>query len=182
MTTKGLQVKSKTIVVPGEVLAKGLDHLPGYGTYRAGDNIHAGMLGLTSVDGRTIAKINSGILVLLGIASDDTPVDAENLADKIVNLRIFEDDTGKMNRSLIDNNGEMLIVSQFTLLGDCQKGRRPSFIKAAKPEIAIPLYEHFITRVAASDITVQTGQFGAMMEVSIINDGPVTLIVETKMQ
>ncbi|MBA3035310.1 MAG: D-tyrosyl-tRNA(Tyr) deacylase [Desulfobacterium sp.] len=132
------------------------------------------------VAGKTISKIGAGILVLLGIAKEDTTHDADFLADKIINLRIFEDENGKMNRSLIDTKGEMLVVSQFTLLGDCRKGRRPSFINAAEPEKANEFYEYFTARVKSNNIKVKTGQFRAMMDVHLVNDGPVTLIVESR--
>jgi D-tyrosyl-tRNA(Tyr) deacylase len=126
-----------------------------------------------------IGRIDKGLLVLLGVAKGDRPADADYLANKIANLRIFEDDEGKMNRSLIETNGKMLVVSQFTLLGDCRKGRRPSFVAAAGPETATALYEYFIKQVKQLGITVETGRFQAMMEVALINDGPVTLILES---
>lgn len=132
------------------------------------------------VNGTMISQIGSGMLALVGIAEPDTVHDGDFLAEKIVNLRIFEDESGKMNRSLLDVHGEMLVVSQFTLLADCKKGRRPSFVAAARPEKAIPLYELFIEQIRKAGIPVQTGQFGAMMDVTLINDGPVTLIVESK--
>jgi D-tyrosyl-tRNA(Tyr) deacylase len=128
----------------------------------------------------TISRIDTGLLVLLGVSREDRPSDADYLANKIVNLRIFEDDGGKMNRSLLETCGQMLVVSQFTLLGDCRKGRRPSFVHAAEPAKAERLYEHFIDRVRRFGISVQTGCFGAMMQVALINDGPVTLILESR--
>ncbi len=131
------------------------------------------------VEKQTVGKINAGLLVLLGVGAGDQSSDADYLANKIVHLRIFEDDNRKMNRSLLDTNGQMLVVSQFTLLGDCRKGRRPSFVHAALPDIAEPLYRYFIARVRETGITVATGRFGAMMAVSLVNDGPVTLIVES---
>ena len=136
--------------------------------------------GSVSVGNETVAKTGKGLLVLLGVAAGDAPSDAEYLAAKIVNLRIFSDENGKMNRSLIETGGDMLVVSQFTLLGDCRKGRRPSFIHAADPEKGNELYEFFVSQVRKSDIIVKTGQFGALMAVSLTNDGPVTLILESK--
>jgi len=127
-----------------------------------------------------VAEIGKGLLVLLGVAKGDTANDGDYLAAKIVNLRIFEDQNGKMNRSLREVDGEMLVVSQFTLLGDCRKGRRPSFVQAAQPDEATALYVHFVNKVREQGISVKTGQFRAMMEVALINDGPVTLIVESK--
>jgi D-tyrosyl-tRNA(Tyr) deacylase len=136
--------------------------------------------GTVSVNQETIGKINGGLLVLLGVARDDETADGDYLANKIVHLRIFEDDQGKMNRSLFEIKGEMLVVSQFTLLGDCRKGRRPSFIAAAEPETANRLYECFVEAVRRQNIEVQTGRFQAMMAVSLVNDGPVTLILESR--
>ena len=132
-----------------------------------------------SISGEVISRIGSGLLVLIGIAQGDQSSDARYLADKIAHLRIFEDDRGKMNRSLLDTGGQMLVVSQFTLLGDCRKGRRPSFVKAAPPDIADSLYECFAEQVRQKGVEVKTGRFRAMMDVSLINDGPVTLILET---
>ena len=132
------------------------------------------------VNEATVGEIGRGLLVLLGVAGSDTADDSAYLAKKITHLRIFEDENGKMNRSLLDAGGEMLVVSQFTLLGDCRKGRRPSFINAAEPDKATELYEHFTKKVRELGIAVQTGQFRAMMEVALINDGPVTLIIESK--
>ncbi|MCP4341005.1 MAG: D-tyrosyl-tRNA(Tyr) deacylase, partial [Desulfobulbaceae bacterium] len=127
------------------------------------------------VDGITQGQISQGILVLLGIRGGDTKTDLQWLAEKIVHLRIFEDQQGKMNRSLADIDGEMLIISQFTLYGDCRKGRRPGFSSAAPPEIAEPLYQQFIEEVKNRQVRVATGIFQATMEVELINDGPVTL-------
>ena len=132
------------------------------------------------VDGKIVGEIGRGILVLLGVANGDTAGDADFMVNKIVHLRIFEDENEKMNRSLHDVGGEMLVVSQFTLLGDCRKGRRPSFINAAGPEQATELYEYFVKKTRAQGIAVKTGQFRAMMDVALINDGPVTLIIESK--
>ncbi len=133
-----------------------------------------------SVENQTVGEIGNGLLVFLGVAKKDGDQDADYLADKITNLRIFEDDKGKMNRSLLETSGEMLVVSQFTLLGDCRKGRRPSFINAAGPVEANALYERFVSLVRQKGISVQTGKFQAMMAVSLINDGPVTLILESR--
>ena len=130
------------------------------------------------IDDETVGSIGGGLVVLLGVTHNDTPENAKWLAEKIVGLRIFNDADGKMNRDLTEVNGAMLIVSQFTLYGDCKKGKRPSFIDAATPLIAIPLYEAFINGVKALGIPVATGRFGADMKVELINDGPVTLIVD----
>ncbi|MFC1886117.1 D-aminoacyl-tRNA deacylase [Thermodesulfobacteriota bacterium] len=132
------------------------------------------------VDAERVAHIQKGLLVLLGVSKTDKSGDADYLAEKIVNLRIFEDENKKMNRSLIEIGGEMLVVSQFTLLGDCRKGRRPSFIKAAAPDEADRLYLRFADCVREKGVLVKTGRFRAMMDVSLINDGPVTLVVESK--
>ena len=126
-----------------------------------------------------VGQIGRGLLVLLGVAKTDSDRDADYLANKIVNLRIFEDEAGKMNRSLLEFGGELLAVSQFTLLADCSKGRRPSFIAAAEPDKAVALYEKFVAAVRQKGVTVQTGRFRAMMEVALINDGPVTVIIES---
>ena len=133
-----------------------------------------------TVDGREVGRIGRGILVLLGVSRDDTPADADYLLDKTLNLRIFEDEAGKMNRSLLDVGGELLVVSQFTLYGDCRKGRRPSFVQAAPPKTAEALYEHFVDQARGSGVPVATGRFRAMMDVSLVNDGPVTLILESR--
>ena len=132
-----------------------------------------------SVEGCIVGKIGKGLLVLLGIAKGDEFSDAAYLAEKIAHLRIFEDENHKMNRSLVDLQGEMLVVSQFTLLGDCRKGRRPSFIQAAPPEIADHLYLQFVEAVRGKGLHVETGKFQAMMAVSLTNDGPVTLVLES---
>jgi D-tyrosyl-tRNA(Tyr) deacylase len=132
------------------------------------------------VDGEVVGQIERGLLVLLGVQQTDTSDQAQWLADKVVGLRVFNDADGKMNRDVAEVGGAVLVVSQFTLYGDCRKGRRPSFIEAAPPEIAIPLYEAFVNAVRAQGITTATGRFGAMMEVELVNDGPVTLIVDSK--
>ncbi len=132
------------------------------------------------VDNTIISNIGNGLLVLLGVGEEDTEKDADFLAEKIINLRIFEDDKGKMNISLKDVKGELLVVSQFTLLGDCRKGRRPSFVKAAPPKKANDLYEYFISRAMELGIMTKSGMFQAMMDVSLINQGPVTLLLDTK--
>ena len=132
-----------------------------------------------TTDNEIVGQIGSGILVLLGVAKGDTAKDADYLANKIINLRIFEDEDRKMNRSLLETGGELLAVSQFTLLADCRKGRRPSFIEAAEPEKATDLYERFVNMVRAKGVAVQTGRFRAMMEVALVNDGPVTIIIES---
>jgi D-tyrosyl-tRNA(Tyr) deacylase len=132
------------------------------------------------VDGQQVASIGPGLLVLLGIAADDTRETAEQLARKIVELRIFDDEQGRMNRSLLDVGGQMLVVSQFTLLADCRKGRRPSFTAAAPPALAEQLYEYFVQCVRQTGISVATGIFRAMMDVSLTNCGPVTIILDTQ--
>lgn len=132
-----------------------------------------------SVQGETVGSIEQGLVVLLGVHNDDGEHEARWLADKIVHLRIFEDENGKMNRSLVDIGKEMLIVSQFTLYGDCRKGRRPGFSSAAPPDKAEALYQHFVELVQAHKIRTATGQFQAMMEVNISNSGPVTLLLDT---
>lgn len=132
------------------------------------------------VDGKTVGEIGRGFLVLAGFAPTDTDAALEWMADKILGLRLFGDAEGKMNRDLAEVGGGVLVVSQFTLYGDARKGRRPSFIDAAPPEIAIPLYERFVVMLKekAGGIPIATGEFGAMMEVELVNDGPVTLLLE----
>lgn len=130
------------------------------------------------VDGKPVGRIGVGVLVFVGITHNDTPAQAAWLANKLINLRIFEDDQGKINQSLIDRKGSALIISQFTLYADCSEGRRPSFSLAAPPEIAKPLYDQFIKEVHQGGIPVETGIFGAEMKVSLLNDGPVTLLLE----
>lgn len=131
-----------------------------------------------TINSEVYSAISSGLLVFLGVEKGDSGENAEKLAQKLVSLRIFEDEQGKMNKSLTDIQGEMLVVSQFTLCGDCKKGTRPSFDKSAPPEIAEPLYETFVKKVKALNVPVKTGKFRAMMEVKLINDGPVTFMVE----
>ncbi|MDO4987506.1 MAG: D-aminoacyl-tRNA deacylase [Synergistes sp.] len=134
-----------------------------------------------SVEGETIGKIGRGIMLLLGVVCDDTQNDIDWLAEKVVNLRIFDDSEGKMNLSLLDIKGEMLIVSQFTLCGECKKGRRPSWSKAAPPDIAKDMYLKFIDAVKKCGIKTEHGKFQAVMAVEIHNDGPVTLMLDTKL-
>jgi len=131
-----------------------------------------------TVEGEKISQIAVGLLVFLGVEKGDTEDNADKLADKLVHLRIFEDENDKMNLSLLDVSGEMLVVSQFTLCGDCKKGTRPSFDKAELPKRANELYEYFARKVKSFGINTQTGKFGAMMDVELINDGPVTFMVE----
>ncbi|GAB6094152.1 D-aminoacyl-tRNA deacylase [Desulfatiferula olefinivorans] len=131
------------------------------------------------VDGRLVSRIGKGLLVFLGIAREDTFAEADYLARKIPELRIFEDDAGKMNRSAMEIGGEILVVSQFTLMGDCRKGRRPSFARAATPDAARELYLYFIDCLNRQGIRTGAGEFQAMMDVSLINDGPVTLIIDS---
>jgi D-aminoacyl-tRNA deacylase len=131
-----------------------------------------------TVDGVVTGSIGIGLLILLGVHQDDTADKIEWMAEKITKLRIFEDDEGKMNRSVLDVGGSVLIVSQFTLYGDLKKGTRPSFIEAARPEVAIPIYESMIEKLQSHGLRVETGIFGAMMDVSLVNSGPVTIIIE----
>ena len=131
-----------------------------------------------TVDTRITGAIERGLLVFLGAGAGDGAADLQYIVDKIVNLRIFPDDAGKMNRSVLDIGGGVLVVSQFTLYGDARKGKRPSFIDAARPELAIPLYERFVERLRSRGVRVETGEFGAMMQVELVNDGPVTLWLE----
>ncbi len=131
------------------------------------------------VDGAITGQINHGFVLLVGITHEDTEADVKYVADKVVNLRLFEDEDGKMNHSILEKGGSILSVSQFTLYGDTKKGRRPSFSMAAKPDYAQPLYELFNEELRLQGIQVETGVFGAMMNVSLVNDGPVTLLVES---
>jgi D-aminoacyl-tRNA deacylase len=133
-----------------------------------------------TVAGETVGEIGQGLLVLLGVAEGDSENEARSLAEKLSGLRIFEDDAGKMNLGLADVDGSMLVVSQFTLLGDCRKGRRPSFTGAAPPELAERLYELYVNEVRAKGLRVATGKFRANMQVALVNDGPVTLLLDTK--
>ena len=132
-----------------------------------------------TVDGNVTGEIKKGLLVLLGVTHEDTSKDVDYIIDKVLNLRIFEDEDEKMNLSLKDVEGELLVVSQFTLYGDCRKGRRPSFSTAARPELATKLYEEFIEKSRKEGIVTQTGQFGAHMMVDLTNDGPVTILLES---
>jgi len=134
-----------------------------------------------TIEGKIVASIKKGLLILLGIVDEDAQDDINWLSNKIANLRIFEDENGVMNKSVIDLNGDAIVVSQFTLHASTKKGNRPSYIKAAKPEVAIPLYEAFVKRLELDlGKMVQTGEFGADMKVEILNDGPVTIIIDTK--
>lgn len=133
------------------------------------------------IDGKTVGEIGRGFMILLGIMQGDTKADADKLIKKIPNLRIFEDENGKMNLSSLDIGGEMLVISQFTLCADCSHGRRPSFIKSAPPDEANMLYEYFVEELKKAGVSkVETGEFGADMKVSLINDGPVTIILDSE--
>lgn len=132
-----------------------------------------------TIDGKVHGQIGEGFLILLGITHEDTEAQAVKLADKLTGLRIFEDENGKMNRGLDEVKGELLIVSQFTLYANCKKGRRPEFLAAARPEVAIPLYEKFVELCRAKGFHTETGEFGAYMQVESLNDGPLTLVVDT---
>ncbi len=131
-----------------------------------------------TIDGELYSQIGHGLLVFVGVEKTDEKINADKLADKIVNLRIFEDDSGKMNLSAKDVNGEILVVSQFTLCGDCKKGTRPSFDKSAPLDKAVDLYEYFVIKVKSHGLKTETGKFRAMMDVGLINDGPVTFFIE----
>lgn len=131
-----------------------------------------------TIDGELYSKIGKGLLVFLGVEKEDTVENCEKLSQKVLNLRIFEDENDKMNLSVNDVKGEILVVSQFTLCGDCKKGTRPSFDKAAHPDIAVKLYEDFVEKIRASGLKTETGKFRAMMDVELVNDGPVTFMVE----
>ena len=132
-----------------------------------------------TIDGKVHGQIGEGFLILLGITHEDTEAQAVKLADKLTGLRIFEDENGKMNRGLDEVKGELLIVSQFTLYANCKKGRRPEFLAAARPEVAIPLYEKFVELCRAKGFHTETGEFGAYMQVDSLNDGPLMLVVDT---
>jgi D-tyrosyl-tRNA(Tyr) deacylase len=134
------------------------------------------------VEGEEVGRIGAGLAVLLGVGQDDQEGDADYLADKVLNLRIFPDDTGQMNRSVVDVAGGLLVVSQFTLLGDVRKGRRPSYGRAASPELAQRLYERFVERLRPSGLKVATGVFRAMMDVALVNRGPVTILLDSRRQ
>ena len=133
-----------------------------------------------TIDEKETRSIGRGFLILLGVTHDDTEAQAVKLADKLCALRLFEDAEGKINLGLVEVGGEIMIVSQFTLYGNCRKGRRPEFLSAARPETAIPLYEKFVALVREKGFRVETGEFGAYMEVDSVNDGPFTLVVDTK--
>ena len=132
-----------------------------------------------TIDEKETRSIGEGYLILLGVTHEDTEVQVVKLADKLCSLRIFEDEDGKINRSIDDVGGEVMIISQFTLYGNCRKGRRPEFLNAARPEVAIPLYEKFVSLVREKGYRVETGEFGAYMAVDSVNDGPFTLVVDT---
>jgi D-tyrosyl-tRNA(Tyr) deacylase len=133
-----------------------------------------------TVDGQIAGQIGRGLLVLLGVTHDDTQADVDYLAEKTTGLRVFEDDAGKMNRSVLDVGGQVLVVSQFTLWGDCRRGKRPSFTAAAAPELAEPLYEAFVAAVQRLGVPTSTGTFRAHMDVALVNDGPVTLLLDSR--
>lgn len=132
------------------------------------------------VDGEIVGEISHGLLLLIGIDEEDEKADADWLVQKILNLRIFGDEDGKLNLSVLDITGEILCISQFTLIADYKKGKRPSFIKAAKPDKAIPLFDYFKTQIAQSNLKIESGIFGADMKVSLLNDGPVTIVMDSK--
>ncbi len=131
------------------------------------------------IEDKVVGEIKQGILVLFGVEKNDSRSDADFLSQKIIHLRMFDDSQGKMNLAVKDVGGEILVVSQFTLLGDCQKGRRPSFDNAAEPKVAEDLYNYFVQKISEENLKVQTGRFRAMMEVSLVNDGPVTFIIDS---
>jgi D-tyrosyl-tRNA(Tyr) deacylase len=133
-----------------------------------------------TVDGRISGEIGTGLLVLLGVSQNDTPAAADYLVDKVLGLRIFEDDAGKMNRSVVDVSGAVLAVSQFTLFGDVRRGKRPSFDEAARPEKAKELYDYFVAKIRATGMRCETGVFQAMMDVELVNSGPVTIMIDSE--
>ena len=133
-----------------------------------------------AIDGQTVGEIGQGFLILLGVTQDDTPALCRKLAEKVLGLRIFRDEHDKMNKGLADVGGSVLVVSQFTLYGDCSPARRPNFLPAAGPDVAVPLYEQFLSECERLGFPPQHGQFGAYMQVSSVNDGPVTMIVDTR--
>ena len=155
--------------------AEGEVVISGAKTVRGGEKLTFSV----TIDGKVHGQIGEGFLILLGITHDDTEAQAVKLADKLTGLRIFEDEDGKMNRGLETVNGEILVISQFTLYGNCRKGRRPDFLAAARPEVAIPLYEKFVSLCREKGIHTETGEFGAEMLVESVNDGPLTLVVDT---
>lgn len=132
------------------------------------------------IEGETVGEIGVGLLVLLGVARDDTDEDARYLLEKLTGLRVFADEEGRMNLSVAEVGGALLVVSQFTLYGDVRRGRRPSWIEAAPPEVAEPLYEHFVREARRTGLVVETGGFGRMMEVELVNDGPVTILLDSR--
>ncbi len=131
-----------------------------------------------TVEGQVTGAIEAGLMLLVALKGDESPEDLAWMANRIVGLRVFRDDEDKMNRSLLEVGGALLVISQFTLYGDCRKGRRPSFIEAGRPELSEPLFERFMQELRAQGASVATGRFGAMMQVELVNDGPVTLILE----
>ena len=132
-----------------------------------------------AIDGEIVGKIGQGFLILLGVGPEDTEKECRYLAEKALSLRVFEDENGKMNKSLADIGGSILAVSNFTLYADCSRGRRPDFFHAAKPDVAIPVYEHFLEQIRSYGVPLETGEFGADMQIDHVNDGPVTLILDT---
>ena len=138
--------------------------------------------GVVRVDNKIFGQIAGGMVILLGVATEDTAADIQWMTQKILNLRFFSDEAGQVNRSIMDIGGEILIVSQFTLFGDCRKGRRPSFVQAAPPEKADEIYQTFIRRIQAAGVTIATGKFGADMQLELVNDGPVTLWIDSRNQ
>ncbi len=136
--------------------------------------------GRVTVAGEVVGQIGSGFVVLLGVSKEDGPEDADYLADKVAGLRVFEDEAGKMNRSILDAGGAVLAISQFTLYGDVRRGRRPGFDRAARPEQAEPLYQRFVERLRGHGLTVETGRFQTHMEVELVNDGPVTILIDSE--